>query len=190
MKKSLALLLVLTLMLALLAGCASTGNAGASAEKVIKIGVFEPVTGENGGGGFQEVLGMRYANTKVPSVDIGGQTYKIELVEVDNKSDKTEAVTAAQSLMSSKVAVVLGSYGSGVSIAAGEISRKTWSRPLALPAPIRRPPLATTIISEFASWTPSRVPSWPTSRWNLAPRMLLSSPSSATTTAPAWATSS
>ena len=45
MKKSLALLLVLTLMLALLAGCASTGNAGASDEKVIKIGVFEPVTG-------------------------------------------------------------------------------------------------------------------------------------------------
>ena len=124
MKKSLALLLVLTLMLAVVAGCASTGKAGASDEKVIKIGVFEPVTGENGGGGFQEVLGMRYANTKVPTVDLGGVSYKIELVEVDNKSDKTEAVTAAQSLMSSKVAVVLGSYGSGVSIAAGEIFKE------------------------------------------------------------------
>jgi len=42
-------------------------------------------------------------------------------VEVDNQSDKTAAVSAAQSLMSSDVAVVLGSYGSGVSIAAGEI---------------------------------------------------------------------
>ncbi len=125
MKKSLALLLVLTLMLALVAGCGTSGKAGgASGEKVIKIGVFEPVTGENGGGGFQEVLGMRYANTKVPTVDIGGETYKIELVEVDNKSDKTEAVTAAQSLMSSKVAIVLGSYGSGVSIAAGEIFKE------------------------------------------------------------------
>ena len=87
MKKSLALLLVLTLMLAVVAGCASTGKAGASDEKVIKIGVFEPVTGENGGGGFQEVLGMRYANTKVPTVDLGGVSYKIELVEVDNKSE-------------------------------------------------------------------------------------------------------
>jgi branched-chain amino acid transport system substrate-binding protein len=45
----------------------------------------------------------------------------VELVEVDNKSDKTEAVTAAQSLIANGVSVVLGSYGSGVSIAAGGI---------------------------------------------------------------------
>jgi branched-chain amino acid transport system substrate-binding protein len=88
--------------------------------KVIKIGVFEPQTGENGGGGFQEVLGMRYANKVYPTVEINGDTYQIELVEVDNKSDKTEAVSAAQSLISSGVKVVLGSYGSGVSIAAGD----------------------------------------------------------------------
>ena len=41
-----------------LAGCGSKK----SDEKVIKIGVFEPTTGENGGGGYQEVLGIRYAN--------------------------------------------------------------------------------------------------------------------------------
>ena len=111
MKKILALCLVLMMFVSL----------GASAEGVIKIGVFEPVTGENGGGGFQEVLGMRYANTMVPEVELGGETYKIELVEVDNQSDKTAAVSAAQSLMASGVSVVLGSYGSGVSIAAGEI---------------------------------------------------------------------
>ena len=56
-----------------------------------------------------------------PTVNIGGKEYKIELVEADNKSDKTEAVTAAQSLISAGCSVVLGSYGSGVSIAAGEI---------------------------------------------------------------------
>jgi len=43
----------------------------------------------------------------------------VELVEVDNKSDKTEAVTAAQNLVSAGVSAVVGSYGSGVSIAAG-----------------------------------------------------------------------
>ncbi|WP_458397783.1 ABC transporter substrate-binding protein [Anaerotignum sp.] len=86
----------------------------------IKIGVFEPTTGENGGGGMQEVLGIRYANTVAPTVDINGTTYNIELVEVDNQSDKTAAVTAAQSLISSGVVGVLGSYGSGVSIAAGQ----------------------------------------------------------------------
>ena len=111
MKKVLALVLALMLII----------PAVALAEDVVKIGVFEPVTGENGGGGFQEVLGMRYANQVVPTVDVGGKTYKVELVEVDNKSDKTEAVTAAQSLIASGVSVVLGSYGSGVSIAAGGI---------------------------------------------------------------------
>ena len=100
-----------------LAGCGSKK----SDEKVIKIGVFEPTTGENGGGGYQEVLGIRYANEMHPTVNIGGEEYAVRLVEVDNKSDKTEAVNAAQKLVSEKVSVVLGSYGSGVSIAAGQI---------------------------------------------------------------------
>lgn len=90
-------------------------------EKEVVIGVFEPQTGENGGGGYQEVLGMRYANKIYPTVTINGETYKVRLIEADNKSDKTEAVTAAQSLVSSGASVVLGSYGSGVSIAAGAI---------------------------------------------------------------------
>ena len=117
MKKNLALLLVLMMALTALTGCG--GGGGDEVEKVIKIGVFEPVTGENGGGGFQEVLGVRYANTVYPTVEINGETYKVELVEVDNKSDKTEAVTAAQNLVSAGVSAVVGSYGSGVSIAAG-----------------------------------------------------------------------
>lgn len=118
MKKTTALLLILILALSLFSGCAAEEKV---AEKVVKIGVFEPLTGENGGGGFQEVLGVRYANTVYPTVDINGETYKVELVEVDNKSDKTEAVTAAQNLMNAGVSAVIGSYGSGVSIAAGAI---------------------------------------------------------------------
>ena len=66
-------------------------------------------------------MGVRYANKVYPTVNIGGEEYKVELVEVDNKSDKTEAVNAAQKLVSEKVSVVLGSYGSGVSITAGSI---------------------------------------------------------------------
>lgn len=93
----------------------------AMAEDVIKIGIFEPQTGENGGGGLQELQGARYANELRPTVTIDGVEYKIELDEVDNKSDKTEAVTAAQKLVADGVAAVIGSYGSGVSIAAGPI---------------------------------------------------------------------
>lgn len=131
MKKFLALTLSAAMMLSLAAcGGGATGddaandNAAATGVAIegdtIKIGVFEPTTGENGGGGMQEVLGMRYANKVNPTVDINGTTYNIQLVEVDNQSDKTAAVTAAQSLISSGVVAVLGSYGSGVSIAAGQ----------------------------------------------------------------------
>ena len=122
LKKVFALTLAACLSATLIAGCSSGAkSADNNGEKVIKIGVFEPTTGENGGGGFQEVLGIRYANQTHPTVTIGGEEYKIELVEVDNKSDKTEGVNAAQKLVSEKVSAVLGSYGSGVSIAAGQI---------------------------------------------------------------------
>ena len=124
MKKFIALALASVMTLSL-AACGGSGDDAAVAGtpisgNTIKIGVFEPTTGENGGGGMQEVLGIRYANKVAPTVDINGTTYNIELVEVDNQSDKTAAVTAAQSLISSGVVGVLGSYGSGVSIAAGQ----------------------------------------------------------------------
>lgn len=122
LKKVFAITLAACLSASMVAGCSTGSSSSASGgEKVVKIGVFEPTTGENGGGGFQELLGMRYAKQTHPTVKIGGEEYKVELVEVDNKSDKTEAVNAAQKLVSEKVSVVLGSYGSGVSIAAGQI---------------------------------------------------------------------
>ncbi len=129
MKKFLSIALAACLSVGLLAGCSSSSGentsgddaAQTSGENVIKVGVFEPQTGENGGGGLQEVYGIRYANQVYPTVEVGGTEYTIQLVEVDNKSDKTEAVTAAQKLVSEGVIGVLGSYGSGVSIAAGDI---------------------------------------------------------------------
>jgi branched-chain amino acid transport system substrate-binding protein len=124
--KKVSLVLVLALLVtSLFAGCgggssSSSGSGNTVDGDTIKIGVFEPTTGENGGGGMQEVLGVRYANKVKPTIDIGGKTYKIQLVEVDNQSDKAAAVTAAQSLISQGVVAVSGSYGSAVSIAAGE----------------------------------------------------------------------
>ncbi len=126
--KKVSLLLVLVMVFSLFAfGCGGGGEeapagdvSGISVEgTTIKIGVFEPTTGENGGGGMQEVLGARYANQLFPTVDINGTTYDIVLEEVDNQSDKAAAVTAAQQLISKGVVAVIGSYGSGVSIAAG-----------------------------------------------------------------------
>ena len=111
----------ITAAAAALAGCSSSGGSasGSSAGgKTIRVGVFEPASGDNGAGGKQEVLGVEYANSLAPTVEIGGETYNVELVEVDNQSSTDKAVTAAQELVSKKVSIVLGSYGSGVSIAA------------------------------------------------------------------------
>ena len=117
MKKYLALALALLMVFAL---CACGGEGGETAEKVIKIGVYEPQTGANGAGGKQEILGMQYANEKFPTVEIGGETYKVELVMADNESSNDKAVSAATKLIAEGVSVVLGSYGSGVSIAASD----------------------------------------------------------------------
>lgn len=98
--------------------CQSQGSSANPSSDVIKIGVFEPLTGENGGGGQQETDGIKYAN-KVYSEVLGK---KVELIIVDNKSDKAEAATAVTRLIEKeKVVAIIGSYGSGVSIAAGDI---------------------------------------------------------------------
>jgi len=118
LKKSLSVLLAFALILSI-SGCAKGGDA---ASDVIKIGVFEPLTGANAGGGALEVEGVRLAHELNPTITVGGKEYKIELVVSDNKSDKTEAANAAQRLVDSdKVTAILGSWGSSLSMAAGPI---------------------------------------------------------------------
>lgn len=119
MKKYLALVLAVLMVFSLCA-CGGGDNGGSGDEKVIKIGVYEPQTGANGAGGKQEILGMQYANYKCPTVEVGGETYKVELVYADNESANEKAVSAATELIAEGVSVVLGSYGSGVSIAASD----------------------------------------------------------------------
>ncbi len=122
MKKIISVAALLAMVLTFGAGCGGDTNNDQQVanDNVVKIGIFQPASGENGAGGKQEALGSKYAHYVQPTVEINGETYDVQLVEVDNASDTTKAVTAAQSLVSSGVSVVLGSYGSGVSIAAGE----------------------------------------------------------------------
>ena len=125
MKKLISVAALLAMVLTFSAGCGGDtttgGDTAQTGNEVVKVGIFEPASGENGAGGKQEVLGIRYAHSLQPTVEIAGVTYDVQLVEVDNQSDTTKAVTAAQELVSSDVSIVLGSYGSGVSIAAGDI---------------------------------------------------------------------
>jgi branched-chain amino acid transport system substrate-binding protein len=140
-KRLLAMVLAVAMLACMFAGCgseasstaaaASSGEAAASdaaattttnsSDKVVKIGVYEPASGDNGAGGKQETLGIQYANTVQPTVEIGGETYTVELEIVDNQSSTEKGPSAAQQLVSAGVSVVLGSYGSGVSIAASDV---------------------------------------------------------------------
>ena len=85
MKKILALVMILTLMLPVLA-LGETEYAG-----TVKIGVYEPASGDNGAGGKQETLGVEYANFVAPTVELSDGVYKVELVIVDNQSSTDKA---------------------------------------------------------------------------------------------------
>ena len=122
MKKILALVLALAMTFAL-AACGEQGGETeqADGEKVVKIGVFEPQTGDNGAGGKQEILGMQYANYVQPTVNVGGEEYQVKLEIVDNRTTAENGPSAAAELVNRGVSVVLGSYGSGVSMAGGAV---------------------------------------------------------------------
>ena len=123
---ALALTLVMALSLAACGGDSGSGDAeeGGTSESgnpVVRIGVFEPQTGDNGAGGKQEILGMQYANYVQPTVTIDGTTYDVKLEIVDNRTTPENGPSAAAELMNRDVSVVLGSYGSGVSSAGGAV---------------------------------------------------------------------
>ena len=112
--------LIAALLIFAFGGC----QGGKASGDVIKIGVFEPMTGANAAGGAMEVEGITLANELNPTVTVGGKTYKVELVIVDNKSDKVEAANAVQRLVDrDKVNVILGSWGSSLSMSGGEVAR-------------------------------------------------------------------
>ena len=133
-KRALAAVLSAAMMTCAFAGCgdsaasasAASSQAAASTvadtgDKIVKIGVYEPASGDNGAGGKQETLGIQYANKVQPTVEINGETYTVQLDIVDNQSSTDKGPSAAQQLVSDGVSVVLGSYGSAVAIAAGDV---------------------------------------------------------------------
>lgn len=116
--KKLALLLTAVLVMAVMVTGCKKKAPELSEVSVIKIGVFEPMTGANASGGELEVEGVKLANELFPTV-LGK---KIELVIADNKSDKVEAANAAERLVNKdQVTAIIGSWGSSLSMAAGPI---------------------------------------------------------------------
>ena len=97
-------------------------TAGAAfAAEPIKIGVYLPLTGQNAFGGQLELDGVKLAHAQMPEV-LGR---KVELVIVDNKSDKVEAANAVTRLTAKdQVLGIIGTYGSSLAMAGGEVAEK------------------------------------------------------------------
>lgn len=90
-----------------------TGDDGSS--KIVKIGVFEPTSGEDKNKAALEIEGIELAHSLYPTVD--GK--KVELIYSDNRSDIYAAETAIQDLLLKKPVAILGSYGNANSLVAG-----------------------------------------------------------------------
>jgi len=119
-----ALLVVVAL---LLGGCAQATpttqpeKGAATLPDVIKIGVNETMTGWGAAYGDMTWKGIQLAHEQKPEV-LGK---KIELVLLDNKSDKSETALAAQRLVEvEKVVAVIGVNSSSMSMAQNEVLDK------------------------------------------------------------------
>ncbi len=114
MRRKLGLLLLVLVL-------AFSSFVGYASAEVIKIGVFEPMTGVNAAGGEMTVEGIELA------LELRGEVLgrKVEIIVVDNKSDKVESANAVSRLIEKdKVVSIIGSYGSSLAMAAGDIVNK------------------------------------------------------------------
>ncbi len=93
----------------------------ASASDTIKIGVYLPLTGQNAYGGQLELDGIKLAHSITPSV-LGKP---VEIIVVDNKSNKIEAANAVKRLIEKdNVSVIIGTFGSSLALAGGEVAER------------------------------------------------------------------
>lgn len=111
-------LVVLCMVLAMVCGFATMSIA---ADDTVRIGVFLPLTGQNAFGGQLELEGVQMAHKEMG--EILGK--KVELFVVDNKSDKVESANAVNRLIEKeKVHAIIGTYGSSLAMAGGEVAEK------------------------------------------------------------------
>ena len=93
----------------------------ALAADTVRIGVFLPLTGQNAFGGQLELDGVKMAHQEMSKI-LGK---KVDLIVVDNKSDKVEAANAVKRLIEKeKVVAIIGTYGSSLAMAGGEVAEK------------------------------------------------------------------
>lgn len=122
-----AIVMLIFLFTSLLSGCTTLNNftstfltGDAEGTDVIRIGVFEPLSGTEKEHGELELQGIELAHELFPEI-LGKE---VELVYADNKSDMDVAASTAQDLVDKKVSIVLGSYSSTLSLVGVEYFTK------------------------------------------------------------------
>lgn len=119
MKKYLALLLTMIMVLSLATGCGSKKETGP-----IRIGVIAPLSGGGTSYGINIQYGTKMAIDEI-NKDGGINGRKLEMVIVDDATNPSEAVTAMQKLVDQeKVDVVVGGWGSSQVLAAIPVNEK------------------------------------------------------------------
>ena len=120
-----ALLLTCVLLLALLSSCTAWDNFYNAflskedvPESIIRIAVFEPLTGTEAKAAEDEVNGIKLAN----SIYSYAKGSRIELVWFDNKSDpETAKLVAAEIVRDETILMVIGSHGNMLTVASADI---------------------------------------------------------------------
>lgn len=124
MKKKFITVICLILIVSMMTGCttfknfknAFFGSDVVQAEKNIKIGVFEPLSGENKEQGELERMGIELAHEMKGEV-LGKN---IELIFADNKGEVDVAETVINELVANDPDVILGSYGETMTLIASD----------------------------------------------------------------------
>ncbi len=122
-------LILITSLLASLTGCTTYNNfknaffskGTVATERTIKIGIYEPISGQNKAQGKEEIIGIELAHELCPTV----LDKNIELVYADNKSNMYDAETAIQELLTNSPSIVLGSYGETLTLVASDYIKAT-----------------------------------------------------------------
>ncbi|MBS7703657.1 ABC transporter substrate-binding protein [Chelatococcus asaccharovorans] len=121
-RAALAAVLAATLVPAALAQKAS------AQDKTVKIGAIFAQTGPNASIGSEALIGTQYAIKKINEaggVKVGGETYKFELVNIDDESKAERAVAAAEKLVADKtIPVILTPPSSTTTLAVVPIAEK------------------------------------------------------------------
>lgn len=128
LRKIISVALVVSLM-AGLSGCTTFNNfknaffsdGKTETQRTIKIGIYEPMSGQYKEQGKEEIAGIELAHKLYPSV-LGKD---VELVYADNKSNMYDGETAIQELLSGSPSVILGSYGETLTLVASDYIKAT-----------------------------------------------------------------